>query len=230
MRSAAAVFRKQLKETLKNKAILIQFVMLPIMAVIMSSFVKLDDMPNNFFVKLFAVMFIGMAPQTCMASIISEERETGTLRVLMMSNVKPLQYLAGTGLYVWLFCMGGGAIFAATGGYSGLELCWFLAVMAAGILVSMLIGSIIGILSKNQMTATSVGLSVMMLFSFVPMLAMFNSTIEKYAVVVYTRQINLIMDGIESRTIGGDSIPVLAVSFLIAVCVFVVSYKKKGLE
>lgn len=230
MSSINAVFQKQLKETLKNKAILIQFVMLPFMAVIMNSFVRIEDMPENFFVKLFAVMFVGMAPQTCTASIISEEKEMGTLRVLMMSNVKPLQYLAGTGFYVWLFCMGGAAIFAAAGGYSGSELCLFMAVMAAGILISELIGSVIGILSKNQMTATSVGLSVMMIFSFVPMLAMFNSTVEKCAVVVYTRQMSLIMDGIGSGGIGADNVLVLAVSFVLALGMFVAAYRRKGLE
>ncbi len=230
MRCVDAVFMKQLKETLKNKAILIQFVMLPAMAAIMHSFVKIDDMPENFFVKLFAVMFVGMAPQTCMSSIISEEKELNTLRPLMMSNVKPLQYLAGTGMYVWLFCMAGAGVFALIGGYSGFELCLFLAVMAAGILLSMLIGAIIGICSRNQMTATSVGIPVMMVFSFVPMLAMFNETVEKAAVVVYSQHISTIINGIGTSVIGAESVIVLAANFALAIALFAVMYRKKGLE
>lgn len=230
MRNINAIFSKQLKETLKNKAILIQFVMLPVMTVLMQNFVKIEDMPENFFVKLFAVMFVGMAPQTCMSSILSEEKEMNTLRALMMSNVKPLQYLLGTGLYVWLFCMVGALVFVIVGGYSGFQLCLFLTIMAIGIFLSILIGAIIGICSKNQMTATSVGIPVMMIFSFVPMLAMFNETIKKIAGVVYSQQLSIIINNIETAKIETENIVVLAASFAVAIILFVVAFKKKGLE
>ncbi len=230
MKNIYAVFLKQLKETLKNKTILIQFVMLPVMAVIMQNFVKIDNMPENFFVKLFAVMFIGMAPQTCMSSIISEEKEMNTLRTLMMSNVKPFHYLLGTGIYVWNFCMAGAAIFAAAGGYSGNELFLFLAAMAIGILLSILIGAIIGICSKNQMTATSVGIPVMMIFSFVPMLSMFNDTIEKFAGIVYSQQLNNIINNIGVSEINYGSITALAVNFIIAIALFAAVFRKKWSE
>ncbi len=230
MRNISAVFSKQLKETLKNWAILIQFVMLPAMATLMQNFVKIDDMPENFFVKLFAVMFVGMAPQTCMSSIISEEKEMNTLRVLMMSNVKPLQYLFGTGLYVWLFCMGGAMIFALVGEYSGVEFCRFLAIMALGILLSIIIGAIIGICSKNQMTATSVGIPVMMIFSFVPMLAMFNETIKNFAGIVYSQHLSNIINNIESTNIENDSVAVLGVNLVVAIVIFSIAFRKKGLD
>ena len=53
MKNISVIFLKQLKDTLKNKAILIQFVMFPLMAVIMENSVKFEDMPEKFFVKLF---------------------------------------------------------------------------------------------------------------------------------------------------------------------------------
>ena len=105
MKNIDAVFLKQLKETFKNKAILIHFLMFPLMVIVMENAVKLENMPEHFFVKLFAIMFVGMAPLTCMSSIISEEKESNTLRVLMMCNVKPFEYLTGIGLYVWIMCM-----------------------------------------------------------------------------------------------------------------------------
>ena len=77
MNNIIAIFKKQLKDTLKNKAVLIQFVMFPIMTLIMNNAVKMQDMPENFFVNLFATMYIGMVPLTSMASIISEEKENG---------------------------------------------------------------------------------------------------------------------------------------------------------
>ena len=50
MKNISVIFLKQLKDTLKNKAVLIQFVMFPLMAVIMENTVKFEDMPEKFFV------------------------------------------------------------------------------------------------------------------------------------------------------------------------------------
>ena len=61
------------------------------MTVIMENAISLEGMPELFFTKLFAIMYIGMAPITSVAAIISEEKEKNTLRVLMMANVKPWQ-------------------------------------------------------------------------------------------------------------------------------------------
>ena len=56
MKNIDAVFLKQLKETFKNKAILIHFLMFPLMVIVMENAVKLENMPEHFFVKLFAIM------------------------------------------------------------------------------------------------------------------------------------------------------------------------------
>ena len=71
MRNVCAIFMKQVNDTLKNKTVLIQFVMFPIMAVVMENLIRPDAVPDGFFVKLFSVMFVGMAPLTCMASILA---------------------------------------------------------------------------------------------------------------------------------------------------------------
>ena len=89
MRNVGVIIKKQLKDTIKNKTVLIQFIMFPVMTLVMENAIHIKDMPENFFTKLFAVMYMGMAPLTAGASIISEEKEKNTLRVLMMANVKP---------------------------------------------------------------------------------------------------------------------------------------------
>ena len=80
MKNTAVIFRKQLSDTLKNKTILIQFLMFPVLVIIMENLVRIEDMPEHFFVKLFAVLFVAMAPLTRMSAIISEEMEKNTLR------------------------------------------------------------------------------------------------------------------------------------------------------
>lgn len=228
MNNMSAVFLKQIRETLKNKPILIQFLMFPVLAVVMETAVKIEDMPVHFFAKLFAVMFVGMAPLTCMSSVISEEKEKNTLRVLMMSNVKPVQYLLGIGSYIWIMCMAGAAVFAILCEFKGAEIMRFMLIMAVGIILSVLVGAVIGIAAENQLTSTSVTLPVMMILSFLPMLSMFNETIEKIARVTYTQQISqFVNNNFEDMS---ESIIVIAVNFVLAVALFFIAYRKKGME
>ena len=73
-----AILWKELKDTIKNKTILIQFLMFPCMTIIMESAISIEGMPEHFFINLFSSMYIGMAPLTSVASIISEEKEKNT--------------------------------------------------------------------------------------------------------------------------------------------------------
>ena len=230
MRNISAVLLKQMKETLKNKTILIQFLMFPVMTIIMETAIKMEDMPEHYFAKIFAVMFVGMAPLSCLSAIISEEKEKDTLRALMMSNVKPFQYLIGVGFYVWLMCMAGAAVFAVCGGYEGMDFCVFMLIMSVGILLSSLTGAAIGVFSKNQMAATSVTVPVMMIFSFLPMLSMFNESIKNIARITYSQQMSILINGIGTVDIKAESTLVIAVNFLVMALLFAVVFRKKGLE
>ena len=225
-----AILWKQIKDTLKNKTILIQFLMFPVLTLIMENTVKMDGMEPNFFTNLFGVMFIGMAPLTSMASIISEEKEKNTLRALLLSNVNPVSYLLGVGIYIWVICMLGGTVIGLAGGHEGEMLLKFLIAMGGGILLSILLGAVIGVFSKNQMVATSLTVPVMMIFSFLPMLAMFNETIEKIAKITYSQQIYLIFADLENSSFSMENGLVLAGNFLVAVVLFFVIYKKRGME
>lgn len=230
MKNIKAVFMKQLLDTVKNKTVFIQFLMFPIIAIIMENAVKIEDMPEHFFAKLFAVMFVGMAPLSCMSAIISEEKEKNTLRALMMSSVKPWQYLVSVGAYIFIMCMIGTAVFAVLGEYKGAELAVFILSVAFGIILSELIGAVIGIFSRNQMAATSLTLPIMMIFSFSPMLSMFNETIKKIAGITYLQQISNILNGMGTSEISVKSIIVISANFLIGLVLFASVYKKKGLE
>ncbi len=236
MRHIITIIQKQVKDTLKNKAVLIQFVMFPVMAVIMNSAVKIDGMPENFFADLFAAMYVGMAPLTAMASVISEEKEKNTLRVLLLSDVKPAEYLVGTGGYIWGACMLGAAVFCAIrkftddSGKMGQDRLLFMGIMAAGILVSILIGAAIGTWSRNQMSATSVTVPVMIFFAFLPMLAKFNDKMDKVAGLTYSGQISTLLNRIGEKGASLESVLVIAVNAVIALALFVFAYKKSGLS
>lgn len=229
MNHAITIFKKQIKDTLKNKTIFIQFVMFPIMTLIMNNAIQLDNMPENFFVLLFAAMYIGMAPLTSISAIISEEKEKNTLRVLLMSNVRPHEYLLGVGSYVWLFCMLGSAVICISGKYSLKESAYFMLAMAIGIIASLLLGAAIGTYSRTQMMATSLSVPIMLLFSFLPMLSLFNDSIAKVAKYTYSEQIRLALAEISDPSFSGESACILAVNVLLFTGLFVAAYKKSEL-
>lgn len=228
MHNIGVIIKKQIKDTLKNKTVLIQFVMFPVLTLIFENAINIPDMPELFFTKLFSVMYMGMAPLVAVASIIAEEKEKNTLRVLTMANVKAWEYLAGIGIYVWTICMAGAGVMATT--LSSGDIPFYLGVMAAGFIISIAIGACIGIIASNQMAATSLSLPVMLIFSFMPMLAMFNDKIEKIAGIFYTQQIRELLGNMTFDGIKAETMIVVAVNALLALSLFFAAFKRKGLE
>ena len=230
MKNTIIIYRKQLKDTKNNVALWIQFVMFPVMAAIMENSIRVEGMPEHFFVGMFTVMHVGMAPLTVSAAIISEEKEKNTLRMLLFANVKPLEYLCGTGGFVFTACMAGGVAFGFLGGYTGEKLLLFCLIMAAGILASMLFGAAIGVWSRTQIAATAVMTPVMMVFAFLPMLAMFNQTIEKIADIVYSKHIQLLMNSLNAGTPAeAKNVIAIAANVMIAAVLFGIAYRRRGL-
>ncbi len=219
-----AILWKQMKDTFKNKAIQIQFLMFPMMTFIMETAMDIEGMPAHFFVNMFATMYIGMAPLVSISSIIAEEKEKNTLRVLHMANVKAGAYLIGNAIYIWLICMAGSLVMGLAGGYRGEGLLQFLVIMAAGHVISILLGAAIGVFSKDQMSATSMTVPVMLVFSFLPMLSMFNETIGKVAKFFYSQQISLLLHTLPGLKVTGECIAVVLVNVAVIAAVFVWAY------
>ncbi len=220
-----AILWKQLKDTIKNKTILIQFLMFPCMTMIMEHSISIQGMPEHFFANLFAIMYVGMAPLTAMSAIISEEKEKNTLRVLRMCNVNALEYLTGNAIYIVFICMLGSLVIALAGGYKGIELLTFLLIMLIGHMISMFAGAAIGVFSKNQMTATSLTVPVMLVCSFLPMLSMFNDTIGKAAKYFYSEQLYLMINQPGKIEIGAETIIVLGINVVFILGCFIFAYR-----
>ncbi len=228
MRNVKVIIKKQLKDTLKNKTVLIQFVLFPLMTLVMENAIRLDGMPELFFTKLFSVMYMGMAPLTATSAIIAEEKEKNTLRVLTMANVKSWEYLLGVGVYVWTLCMGGALVMAT--GFEKDQIPFYLLVMALGFVLSIVAGACVGVCAKNQMVATSLVMPVMLVLSFAPMLAMFNETIEKVARFFYTQQVRTLLNDMTFALLGTEGAFILAANALLMGMVFITAFRRKGLE
>ena len=228
IRRVKAVLKKQILDTLKNRSVLIQFILFPLLALIFTKTVAgtVDDISSDYFITMFAAMYVGMAPAVATVSIIAEEKEKGTLRALLMANVKAHEYLLGIGLYVVLMCLVGSLVFALGGGYQGTVLLNFLLVMTGGILCSTMLGASLGIVSKNQMSAQSITLPIVMVFSFTPLIALFNEPFYKLTKFLYTQQIHDLINQLKEMPWTAERVAILAANILLLLLLFIRFYKK----
>lgn len=231
-RCTCAVFVKQMKDTLKNKSTLIQFVVFPLLAFVLTELVAKNQssLADNYFVIVFATMYAGFVPMLTMAAVIAEEKETGALKALMMANVKPWQYLLGTGGYIVLITAIGSCAFGLIGGYAGADFLRFLLVMLCGVLASTLLGAGIGIISKNQMACVAIAMPVAMVAAFLPMIAMFNSKVEAVAKVLYTQQISYMVGDISPANMMPERFVIIGINVLVFAGLFAIAYKRGNLS
>ena len=229
MRNAKAIFIKQAKDMFRNPMMLVQFVIYPAVAFVMTVFVKIppnEYVHGNMFVTMMAGIFAGMALIISMSSVIAEDVERKSLRLLVMAGVRPHEYLLGTGGFILLAGIVVSVVFGLIGDFSGTELIKFLAVMVTGVIASIVLGAIIGMISKNQQTATAVATPLAMILGFTPMIANFNETVESIASVLYTQQINVIVNDFSANF--AKALAVIGINILLLLVLFVFAYRKKG--
>ena len=230
MKSIKAIFIKQSIDLIKNRSILIQFAVFPVIAFIMTELVaKADEsIPDNMFTIMFATMFAGMVILTTAANIIAEDKELKSLRFLIMAGVKPHEYLFGIGGALIFSSLLISIVFAFMGNFTGREFIIFISVILLSSTASMILGASIGILSKNQQSAVATGMPIAMVLAFCPLVTMFNKTAEKIFFIFYTQQMSIVMNNLSTGIIH----PLLIILANIAVYTvfFSIVYKKKGLK
>ena len=230
MRSVKAIFIKQGKDMIKNPMVLVHFIIYPSVALVMTELVAKSNeyIPTNMFVTMMAAIFAGMALITSTAAVIAEDIERKSLRFLVMAGVKPHQYLTGIGGFILLAGSLVSVVFGLIGYFSGAEFVKFLIVMIMCAAASIILGATIGLLSKNQKSATAFSMPVAMILGFSPMIALYNETVEKIANIFYTQQLNVIVNDFSANFL--KAISVIGVNLIVLLFFFVIAYKKKGLK
>ena len=230
MKSVQAIFTKQALDMFKNKEVLIQFIIFPLVAFVMTELVakKNADIPDNMFVLMMSSIFTGMALVTTLSSIIAEDKERKSLRFLVIAGVKPYEYLLGIGGVVFIASTLVSLTFGLMGNFSPENFGKFIVVMMIGAVASILLGSTIGIISKNQQAAVGLAIPLAMILGFSPMISMFNETAKKIFGVLYTQQLNVVVNDF-SAALTKPLLMMLA-NIVILVILFVVAYTKKGLR
>ena len=221
-----AIIKKELRDTLHNRSVLIQFILFPIITLIMVSVVPMEgNLQPEYFATVFGTMLATFVPISSASGIIAEEKENNTLRVLVMSSVKPLEYLLSVGIYILFFTSLGIASIAFIGGLSGWNLIYFISVLMIGTTCSLLLGCSIGMSAKSQANATGIMLPFAALLSVVPTLAMYNETIGEVSSFLYSQQVNALLTNYSISNFTWNAIIIILLNIIVLVTVFVFSYK-----
>ncbi|MCL2632007.1 MAG: ABC transporter permease [Coriobacteriia bacterium] len=230
MRSAKAIFIRQATDLFKNRLVMVQYIIFPVVAFIFTEMVaKADEsIPDYMFVSMFAAIFAGMTLVATTAGVIAEDRENKSLRFLIMAGVKPHEYLLGIGGVILAASFLVSLAFALMGGFSAANFARFLTIMMLSSTASILLGASIGMLVRNQQAATAIGMPVAMILGFGPMLAMFNTTVEKIFSFFYTQQLNVVANDFTVDLTKPITIVLVNIAFLLVL--FTVAYRKKGLS
>lgn len=214
----------------RNAEVLVMFVVFPVVALVMTQLVAKsnNDIPNNMFVTMMAAIFAGMGLITSMAGIIAEDIERKSLRFLIMAGVRPHEYLLGIGGFILLAGSVTSIFFALIGDFTNEELIKFLVIMLLSVAASIILGATIGMLAKNQQAATAISMPIAMILGFTPMIAGFNGTVEKVASILYTQQLNVIVNDLSANF--AKAMMVIAINIIVLVILFILTYRRKGLK
>ncbi|MCL2392680.1 MAG: ABC transporter permease [Oscillospiraceae bacterium] len=235
MTSVKAIFIKQAKDMTKNFSVLIMFIIFPLVAFGMTELVARGGMAgmseyisDTMFVTMMASIFVGMALIQCACGIIAEDRETKSLRCLVIAGVKPHSYLLGIGGVVFTASLLTAIVFGLIARFERSDFLAFMLIMASGTIASILLGATVGIFSKNQQAAAGLSMPLAMILGFGPMVAQFNYNVGRVFSIFYTQQINVLVNDFSA----GITEPLIVIWANIAVfaVLFAIAYKKKGLR
>ncbi len=223
IQNITALFHKQVKDVFKNLPVLVLFIVYPVIAVIMTQAMKDQADMGSFFISIFATMHCVFTPIVATASIITEEKEKNTLRVLIMSNVTLREYLLSIGGFIFLATILSSSVFLLLINKSLEKSLLFILAIAIGCLISIILGVCIGLFSKNAAAANGFAVPFGMVFAFMPMLANFNPGIEAISKFTFGQQVSYLLGG---ETISTFGIIVLCANFIALIAISALRFKK----
>ncbi len=197
-----SLFTKQAKDVTKNIPVLVLFIIYPCISLIMIQAMQKEVDMGTLFLSIFATMHSVFTPIVTTASIISEEKEKNTLRVLIMSNVTLKEYFFSIGGFVLTATVITGSFFLFMLEQTFGKSLLFLLFLSIGSVISIILGMCIGLYSKNTSAANGLAVPFGMLFAFMPMLSSFNKSIEMVSKFTYGQQISYLLEGEKATPLG----------------------------
>ncbi|MFC3632971.1 ABC transporter permease [Enterococcus rivorum] len=139
-------------------------------------------------INIAAVLNVAYVAYVTPATLLAEEKEKNTLRVLMVSSISGLEFFLGNLLPIVLVSsLVQAAIIPLLGiQFSVGQFTMYMIISLIGIVSSTVLGMCFGILSKNQMSATLITMPLTMLLMFIPLLRNLSPTMKTILDNLYT--------------------------------------------
>ena len=190
---------------------------------------------DAFLLGLGLIMNIVSGGLMISSTSIAEEKEKHTLRVLMTSSVKSNEYLVGALIPTFSIIMIVNLLLIPASGiaYSAIDFPVFLLITAAGTLISIILGFVVGILTKDQTQSGVICTPLLLVFTMLPQLRFFSSTIDKVSSYSYSGVIAGYVDGIFSKegySLNALDLVTMSVWFVLGIVIFLIAYRKRGME
>ncbi len=174
--------------------------------------------------EAFVLMHVILVPIMIMATIVAEEKEKGTLKLLMLSGVSTLEYIIGIMIALMTCIIFGLLAFVVLGALQSDTSVQHDIIILYCAVCSMVIGGMIGVSVPNLMSVSLVALPVILIIFFMPMIGILQPQTKCITGLFYSSVANDILMGSE-LTIG--RIGILVLNFVLIVILFSVFFQKK---
>ncbi|WOO38214.1 ABC transporter permease [Anaerocolumna sp. AGMB13020] len=236
LRRIKALTKKEFKSFTKNSNVLLMC-LLPIIFSILYTYIygsSENGIPKLMVLLLCLNMNLIMCSSFTIAMLIAEEKEKNTLRTLLLSGVSALEFLFGkvvltlilstlTNILIYFIC-----------GIEVKYLGWFLLITTLVIISMIIIGALIGMFSKNQMSTSVVGMPVLLVFLLIPMMAEFNENVKKIAKFTPNYNMNVILSKVLDGGVLSSQEILPFVSIFVWIVLtgvgFIITYNKVGID
>lgn len=201
----------------------------------MSTGAATPEFLNAYVLAMGLVMNLGMCGIYCPSLLLAEEKEKNTLRVLMTSSVNGLEFFIGSILPVFVITVLINFLLIPISGFvmDGGQLGLFALVSVIASVISCIIGMLLGIFAKNQVSAGTITTPVLLVIVMVPIFGDVVEALSELSKYVFT---GILMDMILAMADHGDkildigSIVIMTVEVVLAIVLFLLFYKRNGFE
>ncbi len=182
MRKFKTLLKKDIKDTGKNKNVMIMLV-LPLFFALIYSVMDFGGqyLDSTFVLTLTVLMTVALIPISLLSTVIAEEKEKNTLRTLMLSNVTAGEFLASKAVMTYFYMEIVNILLFFITGQGIADLFRFFLVTTLSSVCTILIGACIGMLAKDQMSTGVVAGPISILFLLPPIFSQVNDTVELFA-------------------------------------------------
>lgn len=243
MRKIQTLFMLKLEMILKNLTIMLGPIMAILFVFIFKTVVEVPtpggtqpesvEFVTGYILQIGVIFNVTMTGIMAASMPLAEEKEKQTLRVLLSSSVNKVEFLIGSLAPVLVIMTAINFILIPISDVFVGNMLVYLLITTIVSIITIILGLLIGISAKNQMSVSLLSMPFMLILMMIPLLFQLNDLAGKASSFIYTGTLNEII----SRLAQNDPNPVSLKNSLVLIAWFIVAsgsclyfYKKKGLE